>query len=289
MTIRYVIRPPNILSTPRALKQGLGARRTLSPPFSNGRKPSLSRDFFLFYPQIEDLEEHGTLLRNTHNRSLHQPTEGRSSRLHWQRTLDHYQNIRTFFASNKPQQRATLRDSSFPVPPFAIRRSEFSGMVEMARHLGFPSTKYIVRALRHSGGIGWRITESPTDFTEGEEYIQCVYPKNHEYRIIVCRGVPIITLLKQVPSDLPRSQPWNHANGSSFVTVNDPSNDRLRHTDVYDRIAACELFKHIDLLGIDIMYRRQNEYAVCEVNFCPGIHIQDNLQKVVSHVLQVHS
>jgi hypothetical protein len=157
-------------------------------------------------------------------------------------------------------------------------------MVQLAFDAQYPSRTYIVRPLRHSRGEGWRTTEDPTDFIEGQEYIQAVYPKNHEYRVIAVRGEPLITLLKRVPEGFPRSQPWNHSNGSSFVTVNDLSLDRLRHTNVYDLIRSSKLLQSIDLAGIDIMYRRENEYAVTEVNLCPSLQIPPNLEKVSRYV-----
>jgi hypothetical protein len=150
--------------------------------------------------------------------------------------------------------------------------------------LGYPSRTYIVRPLRHTQGRGWRTTDDPTDFIEGQEYIQAVYPKNHEYRVIAVRGEPLITLLKRVPEGFPRSQPWNHTNGSSFVTVTDPYLDRLRHCDIYDRIQSSPLLRSIDLAGIDIMYRREGEYAVAEVNLCPSLQIPTNLEKVARYV-----
>lgn len=72
--------------------------------------------------------------------------------------------------------------------------------------------------------------------------------------------------------------------GSTFITVTDPSNDRLRRTDVYDRIAASPLLRLFDLIGIDVMYRRDNEYAVSEVNLCPALQIPSNLDKVARYV-----
>lgn len=102
--------------------------------------------------------------------------------------------------------------------------------------------------------------------------------------MISVRGEPLVTLLKRVPEGFPRSQPWNHANGSSFVTVTDPSLDRLRHTDVYERIRSSRLLQLIDLAGIDIMYRRENEYVIAEVNLCPSLQIPSNLEKVTRYV-----
>ena len=172
----------------------------------------------------------------------------------------------------------------YPVPPTADRHTAAAALPDTVERLGYPSRRFIVRPLRHSQGRGWRIADNPADFTEGSEYVQAIYPKNHEYRIIAIRGEPLITLLKRIPDGLPRSQPWNHSNGSSFVTVTDPSNNRLRHTDLYDRIASTPLFKSIDLIGFDVMYRRNGEYALCEVNLCPALQISSNIEKVACYV-----
>ena len=300
MTIRYIIRPRKIYSTPKRLKDALFARRTVAYPFVGNRRPSLLRDFFLAYPPEDELEDYEQILlatpgtrsayRRSGLRSVEQPLHIGCSDQPDQRILsplDRYRVARQFATANKPAQRALLESpsgGSFPVPPTATTREGAQSLRGISRDLQFPSTKFIVRPLRHTMGQGWRLTEDPTDFIEGQEYIQAVYPKNHEYRVIAVRGVPIITLLKRVPEDLPRSQPWNHANGSSFVTVNDPDSNRLRYCDILDRIQSSPLMQSIDLAGIDIMYRREGEYAVTEVNLCPALTIEDNIQKVARHI-----
>jgi hypothetical protein len=283
---RYIIRPRGISSTPKQLKASLGAQRTLQYPFTHRRRPSWLQDFFLTYPPAEELEEH-VLLRNSLERSPYSNTESFREHIHtcgFPRQLDHYRIARAFTVSSKASQRKQLASDTFPTPPTATRNEDARTLAGVVRDLEFPSRSYIVRPLRHSRGEGWRITEDPTDFIEGQEYIQAVYPKNHEYRVIAVRGEPLITLLKRVPEGFPRSQPWNHSNGSSFVTVVDPSNNRLRHTNVYDLIRSSQLLQSIDLAGIDIMYRREGEYAVAEVNLCPSLQIPSNLEKVARYV-----
>jgi hypothetical protein len=147
---------------------------------------------------------------------------------------------------------------------------------------------YVVRPLRHSQGIGYRLTRDPLDFEEGKEYISRLYPKAHEYRVIFVYGTPLITLLKRVPDDIDRDGPWNHATGSSFVTVTDPTKNRLRHFDVVDKLRAFDVVQTAHLVGADIMLGPDKSgYAVTELNFCPSITIPSNLERIKQHVAQV--
>jgi hypothetical protein len=155
----------------------------------------------------------------------------------------------------------------------------------------------VKRPKRHYAGRDFTLypslDEALRDFNPTTEYLQEFYPKAHEYRVIICKGVPIITLVKQVDPDTPNTVPWNHSNGNSrFVTVNNRGNDRLRHTNVYPLIEQNKenFFKHIDLCGLDVMLNLDiydKPYAVCELNFCPSISIPDNIQKVSDYVKQL--
>jgi hypothetical protein len=257
--IRYIVRPRNILTTPRLLKEALGARRTLGWPTEGSRKPSWFKDFFLYYPHIEELEE-------THTNA-------------WTQTqLDTYRSCRDFQSSNKPTQRGYLAEAGFRTPATYTLHSDCIGDDDGVEH-------YVVRPLRHSRGLNYRIIDDPTTGWDPQtEYISELYPKRHEYRVIVSRGVPIITLLKRIPEGLSSSLPWNHANGSTFITVTDPQHNRLRHTNVYDIIRSSTLLRGFDLVGLDVMYGREGDYRVCELNLCPAMTINTNLQKVAQHV-----
>lgn len=283
MRPRYIVRPKGILTTPSLLKVSLGAKRTIARDSS--RAPDWFRDFFLDYPPLETLQNVHTAdaLTVGQNRQTRHTSQPRPTSLvaGW---MEDYRLCSQFSRGSKPLQRLDLAREGLPCPPTATQPNLGNSIALAAMEAGYPSRRFIVRPLRHRAGQGWRITEDPTDFIEGEEYVQSVYPKNHEYRVIAVRGVPIITLLKRVPSDTPRTMPWNHSCGSTFVTVTDPSNDRLRNTDIYERIRASSLFKHLDLIGIDVMYRRGSEYAVSEVNLCPALQITSNLEKVVRYV-----
>lgn len=280
MTFRFIIRPASIRTTPRLLKEALRAERTLRWPGPSRVKPSYQKDFFLTYPPIEELEEYaqsfGSTARWNRSNSRSIFREGHSNLP--QCSLDSYTSARTFASGTKPSQRRILSECGFPIPWTSATRSNNT------TSMGNNRLGYIVRPLRHTRGQGWRLTSSPTDFEEGWEYIQEVYPKNHEYRVIAIRGEPLITLYKRRPEGLHYNQPWNHASGSSFVTVHNPNNDRLRHTDVYDRIKSTELFKSLDLIGLDIMIISHGQYVVTEVNLCPAITLEHNLQRIKAHV-----
>jgi hypothetical protein len=98
-------------------------------------------------------------------------------------------------------------------------------------------------------------------------------------------GDPIITLRKQTPEEIDPEGPWNHAQGSFFVTINDVSRSFIRHTDVYERLSAAPVVKYAHLVAADIMMTYDHDYAVAELNFCPALTIESNLQKVASHAL----
>lgn len=273
MTVRCIVRPPGIITTPKVLKQILGACRVIP----GHRAPSWFQDFFLYYPPIEELIEHGRnsspSLSQTSRRQ--RPSYTFRYGTNW---VDDYRTVLAFTQGTKPAQRFRLNGFGFPIPPTFDRQSAAS-----ASRPSY-SGRYIVRPKRHRSGIGWRLTQTVTDFNEQSEYIQELYPKNHEYRVIAIRGAPIITLLKRVPDGTPRSTPWNHSCGSTFITVTDPSLDRLRHTNIYDLIQSTSLFKSMDLIGVDVLYRRDGEYAVSEINTCPALQIPSSIEKVARHV-----
>lgn len=308
MPVRFIIRPASILSTPRRLKESLGARHTYRWPSISRHKPSILKDFFLYYPPIEELEEYAESLSNSSRRPRRRiPIPGgwvRGGPINLEpdsntvtslsSILDSYTTVRAFAAATKPAQRSLLRADGFPTPFTASSHEELEQCLASnvggglrTDQTGPESCAYIVRPLRHSQGRGWRLTSNPSDFQEGREYVQGVYPKNYEYRILAVRGTPLVTLLKRRPEHLTQDQPWNHANGSTFVTVTDENNNRLRHTNVYQLIEQSQLLKGIDLCGIDVMYSRRNDYAIAEVNLCPSLKIESNLQRISNHVLSL--
>ena len=305
MSIRYVVRPSDILSTPRKLKEAFNAQRTLAFPFQGTRRPSILKDFFLTYPPIEEIEEYAQSISNSSSRALlvsRTTSEPRTRSIprsvgtmeNTTELLANYSLVREFFTKNKPLQRLYLAEHcNFSIPWTKYRRNS-SGTME--RNSQQPT--YCSRPTRHRAGSGWNVlsnsqaqelTQRPDSFsTSGEEYIQQVLPKDYEYRIIVCRGKALITLLKRNTENLSPLVPWNHQHGSSFVTVENMENNRLRRTDIYQKIENAELLKHIDLCAIDVLYlKNPARYFVLELNFCPGLTIDSNIEKVKNHVLQI--
>ncbi len=178
-----------------------------------------------------------------------------------------YRDIASFCATTKGAQRRYLHQHGIKTPE------------NYDAHEG----KYIVRPNRHHSGIGWRITNDQNDFNRGSEYIAPLFAKRHEYRIIFSRGIVVCTLKKAVPPSLGVDQPWNHANGSSFVTVNNEENNRLRHTSVYEDLGRLDIIRNADLTGVDVLYGKPEgapAYATLEVNFCPAMTIESNLLKL---------
>jgi hypothetical protein len=255
--MRYVIRPHGIQKTPRLLAKALGAETTRRWPNylaeSGKMKPSWLKDFFLVYPETYCLEEGSTGIQE----------------------LLPYNLVRRFAATTKPEQRRLLRLANLPVPSFAATTHQAKDL---------PPGKYVVRPLRHSQGRDYRVTDDPKDFREMHEYISTLFPKTHEYRVIFCLGAPIITLLKRVPPDLSPEAPWNHANGSTFVTVTQEENNRLRHTSAVEALAGYAVVKHAHLVAADIMLDADKNYVIAELNFCPALTIPSNLEKVAKHV-----
>lgn len=241
-----IVRPKGILSTPKRLRdlaREVGHDCKLSRVDTvQPSRLDFQRDFFLAYPSDP----------NDHIR--HKPPD--------------YEAIRSFYVSTKQAQRGLLEASGIKTPE-AYRYSGHSR-----------SGLYVVRPLRHSGGRNYRVTDNPLDFRSGTEYISPLFPKTWEYRAIYYRGTLVLTLLKRVPEDLDSTLPWNHSNGSSFVTVRNFENNRLRHCSVLDDLQNSPV-KNAHLVAYDILLSRDYEYCVCEANFCPSLTIPDNLEKVL--------
>ena len=189
MPVRFIIRPASILSTPRRLKESLGARRTYRWPSISRHKPSILKDFFLCYPPIEELEEYAENLPNSsrtfelssipgnwvRSESVNLGSDS-STAISLFSTLDNYTTVGAFAAATKPAQRSLLRADGFPTPFTASSHEELEQWLASndggglrTDQTGPESCAYIVRPLRHSQGRGWRITSNPSDFQEGRE------------------------------------------------------------------------------------------------------------------------
>jgi hypothetical protein len=115
-----------------------------------------------------------------------------------------------------------------------------------------------------------------------------VYPKTAEYRLIYVLGKPLILLKKKNPNNIPPELPWNHNNGSSFSTINDISSSKIARSGLITKLTAVPIIIHAHLAAVDILWSDDRPPAVCEVNTCPGLSIEANLEKVAAHVQAAH-
>lgn len=250
MPIHYIHRPPSILSTPKRLADAITNLQSVRcTARRNIPRPNLN------------------ILRTYYPR----PSTSASPN-----TTESTTNPFIFFSGSKADQRENIRLQEIPTVPCARTHEEAEGLPDYGH--GF-----VVRPLRHSQGRGWRVTHNHRDFTSNREYIQCLVQKRREYRAILCRGELLILIRKKVaePNGL---EPWNHAQGSRFITV-DPERANLRSTSILETITRSPLVRNIDLVGIDIIQDENNNAFVLEFNSCPSLTIEANIQKVAEYLV----
>lgn len=251
MQPRVIVRPRDILSTPRSLAEGLSCR-TRRINHRTNRKYSYTHDFLLTYPPLSLMDEETHALSNRYNL------------------------LRRFAASDKPSQRYAL---ALPCPTTRSR-----GVLQGPSQSTICPNGYIVRPLRHSRGIDYRHTQDPEDYSPETEYISEVFPKSHEYRVITVFGKIACILRKRPPENALPHEAWNHHQGSSFQTV-EAERCNLIHTSCLTDILSNPIIQLAHLTGIDILLAKNPwRYVFCEVNFCPALTIPDNLTKVIQHV-----
>jgi len=149
MTIRNIVRPASIYTTPKLLQETLNAKRVRKWPQANIlRRESydFDRDLFLIYPdpavvQVENKEK--------------------------------YRDLYRFFSASKPVQRGLLEQFGVSTVPFITRRDAAD---ELLTKRYTKENTFIVRPMRHSGGRDYKVTIDPRDFEEGKEYRQCCSP-----------------------------------------------------------------------------------------------------------------
>lgn len=179
-----------------------------------------------------------------------------------------YVTIRDFFLLTKHKQREVIHENLLRTPE------------SYEPHEG----QYVIRPHRHWGGSGWQIDtdEDPVLWSSDTHYRSPLFPKRWEYRIIYFRGQQICVLLKRTEQNIPINEPWNHNNGSSFVTVHNYANNRLRDTRYYTDTEDNFLIKHSEFIGVDVMIDKDYNYAVCEINQSPAFTIESNLNHLAS-------
>lgn len=239
----YVIRPRGIRGTPAKMAGTLQCQTRFYPNTRHPRRYDYLRDFFMTVPH----PEHVSNAPATYNDLYH------------------------FSSRNKYGQRSIL--SNFvPVPRFAATQAEAASLT---------GTQFVVRPLRHSGGLGYRTTGDRLDFIGGQEYISELFPKRREYRIIFLFGQPVVVLRKKPNEGVDETQPWGHEN-STFQTINDVPSCKLSGTDVFTRLSAMPAVQAAHITAADILYNSKSDpkYAVLELNFCPGIDIENNVNTI---------
>jgi hypothetical protein len=179
-----------------------------------------------------------------------------------------YEKLKNFYRANKYQQWQELKEffmcPEFKDPPF------------------------VRRPLRHEGGVGFVIESSrPSVDHDANYYWRSLWERSCEYRVFFVRGQKVLTLLKRVPDNTRQDIAWNHG-VSSFVTVHDSENDRLRHSKFYEKAAAFFKAYPFHLCAVDVLYRKQR-HRVVEVNFSPGILIPENLNALTGALLNVQA
>jgi hypothetical protein len=245
---RFVVHPRNINVTPKRIWKALGAQGKKYPNLVVDTW-DFEKDFFMVYPK---------------------PSEVKSA------PVDVYNNLYNFWQATKYSQRRRLETEGVPIIPCAVS-------YDMAKKL--KGSKFVVRPFRHTGGMEYRVVQSPLSFMEGSEYISEFFFKTKEYRIIYVYGKPLVYLRKIVPKELSQDEPWNYANGSHFNTV-DAGNSLLKHTDCMGRLTKSETLRHSHIVGVDVLMDAKNNYAVCEFNACPALSIETNLEKIVAAIKQ---
>lgn len=180
-------------------------------------------------------------------------------------TPSNYSDLVSFYRGNKYEQWQVLKEF-FQTPKF-------------------DQPPFVRRPLRHEGGVGFEIVnQKPAADHDSRYYWRSLWRRDAEYRVFFVRGKKVLTLLKRVPSGTSQDIPWN-AGVSSFVTVHDHENDRLRHSKFYAK--AEEFFKTypFHLCAVDVLYRTAS-HCVVEVNFSPGVLIEDNLRTLTQALLK---
>lgn len=161
---------------------------------------------------------------------------------------------------------------------------QWQKLKEFFRTPEFEDPPYVRRPLRHEGGVGFEIVQDrPAQDHDSRFYWRSLWQRSCEYRVFFVRGQKVLTLLKRVPEGTPQNIAWNHG-VSSFVTVTDPENDRLRHSRFYEKATEFFAAYPFHLCAVDVLYRQQR-HRVVEVNFSPGVLIPDNLRTLTTALL----
>lgn len=255
MSVRFIVRPPNIKRTPKRLSRLLGARRTA--PFNGPTEFDWDQDLFLAYPPRHKV----------------------------QNTSSGYILARDFFKANKAEQRIQMFQTGVPIVPVLYLGSYYGteGLAEGPHG-------WVTRPLRHSQGTGYAFRNSapfedgaPREGSETGLYHSPCIRKTSEFRVIYCKGQRIATYLKTNPNNIHYTEPWSFSGGCVFHTITRPVNDILQRVNFYNRLDNSEIIKNLHLCACDVLFDGEKAY-LCEVNVCPGISIPKTLQAIKKEV-----
>lgn len=251
--MRYLVRPRKLRRTPFRLRDALGFTRSYA------------------YPNMRDLPvfswEHDLLIAVP-------------SYQHVRDAPPAFSTLRRVYVADKWKQRLWLHENGFQTPLNAEQPED--------------DIVYVRRPLRHHSGVGFQCIQSESVISLPEliahnnvadNYLSPLFRRTHEYRVIMHKGKVVCTILKRNDVGLNQTQAWNGANGSYFVTVRNPDNNRLRHTDIYERLENNPVLASAHLLGVDVLLNHpERKYAISEINFCPSIEIDSNIEELKSYV-----
>lgn len=207
--------------------------------------------------------------------------------VHWKSSASFDWNQDLFLAypqpstvQNKPAQYDALHQFYI-----SNKRDQWHKLKEYFRCPEIDAPPYVVRPLRHERGEGFEISETlPPESRASTHYWRSLWERSCEYRVFFVRGEKVLVLLKRVPDGTSQRVPWN-VGISSFVTVHDSENDRLRHSKFYEKAQAFFKDFPFHFLCVDVLYRKQR-HRVVEVNFSPNISIQPNLDELAKKLVE---
>lgn len=240
----HIFRDAGMASTPRGLKRVMNIPYLSSPRTRQGKRP---------WPTTE-----GKLIM------CYRPE-------YFQNVSEDFFRIANYYSLHKGHQRTYLKESGLNTPESYPHNVSLYGAIS--------------RPMRHRSGQDYERLPAGTSVpmgVHGSRYYAPLFPKKHEYRVIYIKGHKTLVLFKRNHSNVPYDQPWNHENGTSFVTVRNPDNDRLRHTSFYRDVENHPIITKADIIGVDVMMDNERNYAVLETNFNPQIEIEENLIAVKS-------
>ena len=174
--------------------------------------------------------------------------------------------LRQYWVLNKPQQRRYLQSRGVKIPEDYDAHED----------------KWVIRPNRHTKGQHFQVVTGYRD-VPSSHYIAPLFPKVSEWRMVFVKGQRAYTMRKDLPIEgIPVDQPWNHANGSSFMTFRERTAPVELATSVLADLQQLPIIKDAHIMLADIMVDANNNYAVCETGFLPGLSIAANVQTIAN-------